>query len=550
MSMVGTDRKRGCQMRTRLLRVHICVLLALLAGCTPLRRAEQIGVWDLTPQLLKGSTSVITKDGYGFSELSVLITVGTDGRVVDAKVVDNSSKLDPRPGLTAARTMTFRPPVFEGRPVEAVGRIKIKYQSPEIPPDTSVPFPEAPLENFEITLERSACYGSCPDYRVSVRGDGRVQYSARENPFAESAAEVHLAYNGTNVLLSGPYETRVDPKAVATLISMFRDAHFMGLKPGYVASVTDNPTYALTLRAGKTVKRVADYVGRSAGMPQSVKDLEDAVDRLAGSERWTRGNEETVALLKAQRFDFRSNDAVKLVASAMNWGFRAPDDKRVMRFIRAMLAEGLDLDAKVNSVRDQKAVPVGEIIVKFAAEAGDDKLLTHLRESGYLKRVDRRKLDEALQTSMGCNPAIPEMLVKAGANPKAASPEGNALHQVRESYGACAEADSGRRVAMAKALVAIGVPLEARDGINWTPLMGNEDPDVVKVLIDAGANLNAKDENGTTPALSTDDDRVLLTLLRAGADPRAKDENGTVRDQARKGHMPASLAWLATHGIK
>lgn len=525
-------------------------LLILLVGCSPLQPPERVGAGDLSPRLLTGRTSVVAKDGSGFSTLTVLVTVGVDGHVVDARVGENLYELDPRPGLSAARAMTFKPLIFEGRPVQAIGKIKIEYQVPEIPADTSAPFPDAPLEDFEITLERSGCFGSCPAYRVSINGSGLVRYESPKNPFPAPEKDIHVAMNGSNTLLSGPYETRVDPKAVAGLIAKFRDAHFMGLKPSYVASVTDNPTYVLTLRAGKTVKRVVDYVGRSAGMPESVKTLEEAVDTLAGSERWTRGNGETVALLKSKGFNFKSTDAAYLVAGAMVWSYRAPDDKRAIGFIRAMLAAGLDLNTMVDSYAGQKSVPISASIVKFVAEAGDDQFLTHLADSGYLKSVDTKDLDEAMRSSMGCNPAVPAILVKLGANPKAPGPEGNALHQVRESYGACAEVGSARRVEMTKALVALGVPLEARDSIKWTPLMGNDDPDVVGVLIAAGANLNARDEDGTTPALATSDDRVLLMLLRAGADPRAKDRNGSVRDQARQGHMPASLKWLAEHGIK
>lgn len=103
---------------------------------------------------------------------------------------------------------------------------------------------------------------------------------------------------------------------------------------------------------------------------------------------------------------------------------------------------------------------------------------------------------------------------------------------------------------MGQTLIELGVPLEARDSLGWTALMGCNSPQLAQLLLEHGANPNAHDKNGTTPLLSTDDDRIAVILLRAGADPRAKDENGTIRAQAAKGHMPATLAWLDAHGVK
>jgi ankyrin repeat protein len=151
---------------------------------------------------------------------------------------------------------------------------------------------------------------------------------------------------------------------------------------------------------------------------------------------------------------------------------------------------------------------------------------------------------------MGCSAEIAKALIAAGANPKAIGEKGNALHALRSSYGHCANAGSAKRVEMAATLVALGVPLEARDNMGWTPLMGCNDPAVAQALLKAGANLNAKDDNGTTAVLSMTDDRAVLTLLRAGADPRAKDRYGTLREQAQKRYWPGTLAWLDEHGIK
>lgn len=107
-----------------------------------------------------------------------------------------------------------------------------------------------------------------------------------------------------------------------------------------------------------------------------------------------------------------------------------------------------------------------------------------------------------------------------------------------------------RQLATARVLIELGVPLEARSSIGWTALMGCNSPALAQLLLAHGADPNARDAEGTTALLSTEDDRVALLLLRAGANPRAKDANGTVRQQAIKGHMPATLAWLDAHHIR
>src|SRR5205085_2029263 len=144
---------------------------------------ETIGVSDLQSQRLSGPESVTIKGG-SHSSVYVLVTVGLDGRVTEAQVQEDAFKPDdPKPAIAAARQWTFRPQMFDGHPVQAVGTITIDYAPPEIPPIPNSPFPDASSGDFEIVLERGACFGSCPDYRVSINGKGRVRFSTEEANF-------------------------------------------------------------------------------------------------------------------------------------------------------------------------------------------------------------------------------------------------------------------------------------------------------------------------------------------------------------------------------
>ena len=533
---------------------YASIVLLTFQGCSASSQSvPKIGVYGLSSQRISGAESVGVPGVSGFSQVSVLVTVDVEGNVTDAKVADDRFDGDVSAALAAARKWKFRPQSFDGKPIQAVGEITIEFDPPEIPPDTSVPFPTAAPEDVEVTLERSACYGTCPDYRVTIKGDGKIRFSTREMNFPGTAAEVHRMFNGQNVLWAGTHEAEVSPQAVADLIERFRSSYFMGMKPEYVAGVTDNPTYALTLRVGKVTKHVVDYVGNEVGMPANVTALEDAVDEVAGTDRWVRGNAQTVALLKAQRFNFRSRDAAELVHSAIQLNRWPPEQAGANELIQAAIAEGLALSMPVDlgtRGRSKESATIGSVIAEYAAETGNVTLFEEMKRAGQVARMTKKSLESAFLSDMGCSAQIAKALVEAGANPKAVGESGNALHELRSSYGRCADAGSAKRVEMAAALVALGVPLEARDSIGWTPLMGSNDPAVAQVLLKAGANFNAKDNDGTTPVLSVDDDRVVLTLLRAGADPKSKDGDGTLRQQAVKRHWPGALAWLDERRIR
>lgn len=512
------------------------------ATCSAAEPAPTVGFYTLDDLRISGATSVVSGKA-GFSDLSLLVTVDTAGNVAAAKPIDNFEKLDPAPALALVKSWKFRPPTFEGKPVNAIGKVSIAYEMRATSPDPKVPFPTSTDPNQTvIALDRGACFGSCPDYHVSVRGDGLVEFSTREAHFKGQAAEVHLQYNGHNVLLPGHHTARIDPAAVADLLEKFRKAQFFGLKPEYFYGATDNPTQVLALKIGKNLKIVTDYIGTQAGMPQEVRDLEAAVDKVAGTERWVSGNVETLIELDAAGFDYHSKDAA-LLAVAATWRL---DGHRVSpgteQFIIGMVKRGLQLSTPIEKQT------LGAILLQAAAQRGSDQLFDVLVAHGVMNTVTKSALNDTF-LAVGCSPTIVRSLVKAGADPRSFGENGTALTALRSSYSTC-DATPERRLEMASELIQLGVPLEARDNLGWTALMGCESPELAQLLLNHGADPKARAKDGTTTVLATDDDRVALLLLRAGADPLARNDNGTVRDQAVKGHMPATLVWLDAHGIR
>jgi len=138
-----------------------------------------------------------------------------------------------------------------GIPVDAWVQDALSLTASEKMPDRTVPFPKtSDLAGVSIQLRRSGCYGTCPSYSVTIRGDGQVSY--RGDRF---------------VSIPGVHTSRIDASEVSTLLDRFRAANFFGLQDRYLASVTDEPSYQLSVRLDGHVKVVLDYVGEWVGMP-------------------------------------------------------------------------------------------------------------------------------------------------------------------------------------------------------------------------------------------------------------------------------------------
>ena len=104
------------------------------------------------------------------------------------------------------------------------------------------------MSNVRITLERGVCFGACPDYAVTITGDGQVTYHGRR--FVRVTGEQHATASHADV---------------AHLVSMLEGARFFELRDSYRGQVTDLPSYRVTYERGGRIKTVTDYAGEMAG---------------------------------------------------------------------------------------------------------------------------------------------------------------------------------------------------------------------------------------------------------------------------------------------
>jgi hypothetical protein len=142
-------------------------------------------------------------------------------------------------------------------------------------PAEPIPAPTQPAAAAPvITLERTACHGTCPIYRLAIFADGKVQYEGLD--FVD---------------VKGMQTGALTPDQVNELISTFKDADYFNLKDEYKAPVTDLATTITSFTQDGKTKTVTNYGGCLEGSPdrapQALCDLEKHIDFTAHTAQWT-----------------------------------------------------------------------------------------------------------------------------------------------------------------------------------------------------------------------------------------------------------------------
>ena len=163
-------------------------------------------------------------------------------------------------------------------------------------------------EPIQITLQRTACFGFCPVYDVTIRDDGTVTYNGTEH-----------------VKVTGTQSWKIDPARVRALAKEMQDAGFFELENEYRSLMTDHSTTYTSLTVGTRSKKIKDYI---AGPPR-LKEIEERIDEVAGTKKYVKGDDK---LLEA----VMSGDAAGvrgLLGAGAN--AKASDDDRVTLVMRA-----------------------------------------------------------------------------------------------------------------------------------------------------------------------------------------------------------------------
>lgn len=131
------------------------------------------------------------------------------------------------------------------------------------------------------SLERTACYGLCPVYVVTVFDDGRVEYEGKDF-----------------VKTKGKVTSKLDASKLDALRSAFKDTDFFSLGDysyNPKTDPTDGPGASLYYASGGRAHAVQHYSGSHAA-PDSLGKLEDTIDSLVGVEALTGTDAERLEL--------------------------------------------------------------------------------------------------------------------------------------------------------------------------------------------------------------------------------------------------------------
>lgn len=115
----------------------------------------------------------------------------------------------------------------------------------------------------EVTLERTACFGTCPIYKVTVRRDGTISYEGKR------FVQLEGSYKGTTYGFD----------RLAQLIS---SQGYFNFKDDYSINATDLPTAITSVVSGGKRKTIRNY--GDAG-PVELWGIEMAIDGMLKSAR-------------------------------------------------------------------------------------------------------------------------------------------------------------------------------------------------------------------------------------------------------------------------
>jgi hypothetical protein len=119
-------------------------------------------------------------------------------------------------------------------------------------------------DDFSLTLEQIGCLGSCPDYKITIQGDGTVKYEGRYY--------VHV---------KGTREKKVPLKVVQRLARKLQGEDFFHWEEKKTVCVDFSETH-ITVTLNGTQKHVME----GCNMPGNVLKLANEIVKITGVKPW------------------------------------------------------------------------------------------------------------------------------------------------------------------------------------------------------------------------------------------------------------------------
>lgn len=128
-----------------------------------------------------------------------------------------------------------------------------------------------------ITLQRTVCYGTCPEYKLTIFTDGRVLYEGI-----------------SSVKTKGKAWGRITRAQLEELILHFQNIYYFNLADSYTPgtkvcpqSMTDMPAATTSLTRNGKSKTIIHYHGcRGLTVLDLLTALENKIDEAVGVKKW------------------------------------------------------------------------------------------------------------------------------------------------------------------------------------------------------------------------------------------------------------------------
>lgn len=130
-----------------------------------------------------------------------------------------------------------------------------------------------------ITLERTACFGTCPIYKVTITSDGTVTF---------------LGTRFTKTI--GTAKGKINANEFRQLVAEFEKIDYFSLPDSYAPGtpvcpqrITDMPSANTSIRLKGRTKHVSHYYGcGDSGALPKLTTLEKKIDEVAGTPQWIK----------------------------------------------------------------------------------------------------------------------------------------------------------------------------------------------------------------------------------------------------------------------
>ena len=130
-----------------------------------------------------------------------------------------------------------------------------------------------------VALERTACFGACPIYKVTIASDGTVTFEGRRF-----------------VKTTGAATAKIKPEDFNRLVNEFEKLNYFSLRDQYINAADGCAGFMTDMASAKTsislngrIKSVSHYYGcRGPEIITALTALERKIDEIAGTEKWIK----------------------------------------------------------------------------------------------------------------------------------------------------------------------------------------------------------------------------------------------------------------------